>query len=260
MPKLAPPHLVRTLMARGCTGEFGAGTRAFDPDESAALVRYLARLLADRRAESGDSAIETIVAIGTASAERHRPELPLACARGCASCCHQAVSVSAPEAFAIARRVRRAKDSATLRAALAARPPRIDRDPQRQFDAARPCAFLSASACSIHAFRPAACRSYVSLDVAACLRRLDAGHGSLPVPHAAGPVRQWLDAALWAAHRAAGLTPRSYDMAGAVAAALADPGLEARWYAGDDGLAAEADPPFPAVMPEVEQLRRLARI
>ncbi len=261
MPKIAPPHIVRTLMARGCMANFGPGGNAFNPDESVALVRYLTRLLQDRTADSGDALVETLMAVAGASMTRHRPDQPLACARGCASCCHQYVAVSAVEAFAIARRLRRAKDVAAHRARLDARPARGVGDPARLLDQARRCAFLDdAGGCGIHAFRPLACRVYASLDVRACLRRFEAGNGLIPWPSAHEPIHIWLSTALWTAHRAAGLTPRTYELTAAVDLVLHDPGLEARWYAGDDGLAAAANPPLPDPVPGTDQLRALARL
>ena len=258
MPPPAPPHLVRTLMTRGCMGEFDGPAPAFNPDESVALVRYFARLLGDRSTASGDVLVETLAAVVGASTQRHRVVQPLACAKGCASCCFQKVSVNAVEIFAVARRLRRSKDLPRHRDRLAARPPR---NPARTLDPAAPCAFLHDNACSIHAVRPTVCRIIASLDVRACVRRLDAGDGIIPWPRSHEAIRTWASTALWTAHVANGLDPRTYDFEGGVAAVLADPGIEARWYAGDDALAAVADPPLPpAALPAIAQLRTLARL
>ena len=258
MPAPAPPHLVRTMMARGCSGNFEGPAPAFNPEESVALVRYLARLLGDRSAATGDALVDLLATILGSSTQRHRVAQPLACAKGCGSCCHQKVSVNAVEIFTVARRLRKSREVAVHLGRLAARPVR---DPGRTLDAAKPCAFLADNACSIHAVRPAVCRIIVSLDVRACLRRLDAGDGLLPWPRSHEAIRTWLNTALWTAHVATGLDPRTYDFEGGVAAVLADPGIEARWYAGDDGLAAVADRPLPAgAMPAIAQLRSLAKL
>lgn len=238
-------------------GEFTDRSSAFNPDESIALVRYFRRLL---DARDGDTLVETITAIAAASLSRHRADLPLACAKGCDPCCYQPVSVTAIEAFAIARKLRRAKDLADHRARLAARPIWGPHDPARIFDRAKPCAFLVAGACSIHAIRPLPCRVMVSGDRAACVRRLDNGNGTIPFPRSHEPIRTWLSTALLTAHVVTNLEPRSYELTGAVAAILEDPGIEARWYAGDDGLVAAADPPLPPNLPDVLHLRALARI
>lgn len=260
MAKLVPPQIVRTLMSKGCMAEFAVGSSAFNPDESVALVRWFLRLLRERREEATDALFETMAAITDASLARHKPPQPMACSKGCGHCCHQKVSVNAVEAFAIARKLRKARDLPAHRARLAARPDWRERDLARAFDAAKPCAFLADAVCSIHAVRPVSCRIYASLDVAACIRRLEAGNGHILWPRSHDPIRSWLNTALWAAHQAAGLRPRTYDLGDAVAALLDDPGIEARWYGGEDALAAAGDPPLPMVMPETDQLRAMARI
>lgn len=262
MARIVPPQQVRALMTRGCLGEFAPGAVAFNPDESIALARWFTRLLALRTAEAGDQMVETLAMVVDASAQRHKVPEPLACARGCGSCCHQQVSVPAPEIFAVARGVRKSKLAAEHRARLARRPDWRGNDPARPLDPARPCAFLVDAACSIHLFRPMVCRAIVSLDRGACVRRLAAGGGTIPYPRPYEAIRHWADTAVWTAHRAAGLTPRTYELAGGVAAALADPGIEARWYAGDvDALADAADPPLPPrIDADVARLRALARL
>jgi hypothetical protein len=260
MAKSVPPALVRTLMSKGCMGEFAAGAAAFNPDESVALTRWFARLLGERRAEAGDLLVETLAAIVAASSVRHRGPQAIACAKGCGFCCHQKVSVNAVELFSVVRHLRRTKDLGRHRARLAARPERSYR-PGAVFDATKPCSFLVDNACSIHPFRPSPCRIIVSFDARACERRLHAGDGLIPWPQAQGPIRHWLNTALWAALAATGLETRTYDLEAGAELLLADPAIEARWYAGDDGLAAAADPPLPAALqPEIDRLRALARL
>ncbi len=259
MAKLVPPAIVRGLMTKGCMGDFARGA-AFNPDESVALVRWFARLLGERRADAGDLLVETLVTVLGTSAARHRGPQPLACAKGCAFCCYQKVSVNAVELFAVARQLRRARDLDRHRARLAARPER-DYAAGKVFDAAKPCAFLVDEVCSIHPFRPSPCRIIVSYDARACAQRVADGNGLIPWPQAQEPIRRWLNTALWAALATQGLETRTYDLEAGTALLLADPGLEARWYAGDDGLAAAADPPLPAALrPEIDQLRALARL
>lgn len=240
-------------------GDFSDAGSAFNPDESVALVRYFTRLLQARQAETGDALVTALAAIVAASTERHKVIHPIACARGCGSCCHQKVSVTAIEIFAVARQLRRSKAVATHRERLAARPDRSDT--RRVLDPAKPCAFLAGDACSIHPVRPAICRIIVSLDVRACLRRFAAGDGILPWPRSHEAIRDWLNTILWSALEASALGARTYDFEAGVAALLADPGIEARWYGSEDALAAAADPPLPAAaFAEVGRLRALARL
>jgi hypothetical protein len=243
-------------------GEFAQGAVAFNPDESVALVRWFARLLAARTPEAGDLFVETLSAVVDAGTRRHKVAEPLACHKGCGSCCHQQVSVAAPEIFAVARGVRRSKALAEHRARLAARPDRKAGEPGRLLDPAKPCAFLKDEACSIHAFRPMVCRAIVSLSKPACLRRFEAGNGGIPYPRPYEAIRHWADTAVWTAHAAAGLEPRTFDFEAGVALLLDDPGREARWYAGDAAALAEAaDPPLPPrIGTDIARLRQLARL
>lgn len=261
MAKLVPPQLVRGLMTRGCSGELDTGANAFNPEESVALVRWLARLLGLRTAEAGDAMVETLAAVFDASAHRHRIPEPLACHKGCGSCCHQQVSVPAPEIFAVARRVTRSKAAAEHRARLAARPDRRGGPPERVLDAAKPCVFLTDGACRIHPFRPMVCRAIVSLSKPACLARFAAGNGAFPYPRPYDALRAWSVTILWTAHAAAGIAPRSFDFESGVAAVLDDPSIEARWYAGEAVMLDAIDPPLPpSVAGDIARLRELARL
>ncbi len=262
MAKLLPPQRVRDLMTRGCMGEFAPGVVAFNPDESVALVRWFARLLAERAPAAGDAFVETLAAVVDAGTRRHKVPEPIACHKGCGSCCHQQVSVPAPEIFAVARQLRRAKALAEHRARLDARPDRRNGEPGRVLDPAKPCVFLKDEACSIHLFRPMVCRAIVSLSKPACLRRFELGDGGIPYPRPYEAIRHWAETAVWTAHAAAGLEPRTYDFEMGVALVLAEPEREARWYAGEAAALAEAaDPPLPPrIGTDIERLRTLARL
>ncbi len=250
MAKVVPSHAVRSLIDKGCQGNFAGPEPVFNEEESIALLRFAQRSLAAREAAAGDALVEAVGAIIASSAARHRPPQPVHCARGCGHCCHQRVTISAIEAFYIARRLRRQRaELAPKLAAVLARP---EAAAERDFDPERPCAFLLDNACSIHAVRPSACRIMVSLDVGACMRRLAAGRGDIPWPRASEAVRDWLAVALATALRATGLPTRSYELTAAVAALLADPGIEARWYAGDDALA-QVSPGDDSVHPTMER-------
>jgi hypothetical protein len=261
MPRIVPSHAVRSLVDKGCQGDFSQAQPAFNEEESVALLRFAQRSLAARTPEAGDALVETIHAIIASSTARHRTPPPIHCARGCGHCCHQRVVVNAIEAFYIARRLRRTR--AELAPRLAAALARPDPEPGRAFDAGRPCVFLVDDACSIHPLRPGICRIIVSLDVGACVRRLAAGSGDIPWPRAHEAIRDWLAVALWTAQRVTGLPTRGYELTAAVAVLLADPGLEARWYAGDDGLAAasgDGDIAHPTLEREIASWRALARL
>jgi|GEM_PF-2838407 len=105
-----------------------------------------------------------------------------------------------------------------------------------------PCGFLVKGACSIHEIRPLICRVYVSFDARACLVQLTQGVSEIPHPAFNVFFRNWMAMAMKSACAAAGLPVRDYELTSALSAVLADPGIEARWYAGDDALAALSGP------------------
>lgn len=260
MSKLKPPHLIRHLMVKGCMGEFAAGSSAFNPDESIALVRYFARLAAARTAETTDQLVEIYRAVGEASMSRYKPAQKVACSKGCGSCCHQQVSVNAVEVFYIARRLRRTKAIADHEVRIAAKLAAGRGDLTRVIDPANPCAFLVDGMCSIHVDRPFACRAMVSLDLPACLRRFESGTGLIPYPVANDPIKQWLNVSLWTAMRVNGLPPHTYELTAAIDAVLQDPTIEDDWYAGVDRMDSAIDDRVPDHFPPGDALQALARL
>lgn len=222
-----PPAAVRAIAARG-----------FDDAGAAALARHGWRLLQLRDAVAGDA----LVALLHDLAARTTARTAVACRRGCAFCCHQHVSAHAIEVFALARRWRGAVPVASGSA----------------------CALLAADrACSVHPARPLACRMVVSTDARACEAAFGGVAVEVPWPRHFIETAAWAVMALWAGQRALGLPARGYALLPALAAVVADPGLEARWYAGDDGLAAfttAADAPQPAMLAAADRLAGLARL
>jgi hypothetical protein len=224
-----PPAPVRALMTGG-----------LDEAGAAALARHGWRLLQRRDAAAGDALVALLHEIAGRSTAR--AAAGMACRKGCAFCCHQHVSAHAIEIFALARRRRQPVPA----------------------PAGRRCAFLgNDSACTIHADRPLACRLVVSADARACEASLADPAIVAPWPRQFSDTAAWMVMALWAGQRALGLPVRGYALVPALAAVMADPGLEARWYAGDDGLAAfstDADRPQPAMLAAADRLAGLARL
>ncbi len=258
-----PPPLVARLVAQGCTGDPESPLDGFRVDESVALARHFAALAAERRPAANDALVETMLAVATASLARYAHPTPLACKKGCSHCCFQHVSVHAPEVFRIARLLRASGEGAAaaprLTARLAARQP----DPGGTGRMSNPCGFLLKGACGIHEIRPLICRVYVSFDAHACLVQLAQGVSEIPHPAFNVLFRNWMAMALKAACAAAGLPVRDYELTSALSGVLADPGLEARWYAGDDGLAALSGPldrVGEAVHAGIDEWRRMADI
>jgi hypothetical protein len=177
-----------------------------------------------------------------APAGRLRP----ACRPGCAECCRINVGTLAIEGAVVAARLRAqrpAVDAAAAAGRLLEFHERVRWLEDRERAAERLlCPFLDADArCTIHAFRPLACRGVSSLDPAECRRALsrfpedDDGDGQ------AGVVRMDLlqkalhdeaFAALAEALAERGLDARCRDVSGMTAAFLADRELAAAFLAG----------------------------
>jgi len=155
---------------------------------------------------------------------------PVACAAGCAFCCHLRVMATAVEVFALLDYLHetlsdaefeafreRARDTATRLAAL---------PEERLLTINMPCPALVDGRCSAYAGRPLNCRAYHSLSVEACRESFDnpedlhRGHPQLaPLARVHGGAQAGLIDAL-SSH---GLDARQYELASALAEALDDP-------------------------------------
>jgi hypothetical protein len=163
----------------------------------------------------------------------------MACARGCAFCCHRPVAASAAEVFALVEYLRANLDDAAF-AAFAARcsetaatAAALGRDARARTSLA--CPALQDGLCSAHPARPLRCRAYNSLDVDACRRFFAA-----PAPDAAGPradldvyvLGQAVMFGLYEALERAGFDNAHYELSSALAEALRDPEAQARYLRG----------------------------
>lgn len=164
-----------------------------------------------------------------------------ACRRGCALCCHLRVAVTAVEVLALADYIRSQLDApglAALREQVAERAAHLHALPADRLLATNlPCPLLAADgACSMYAARPFNCRAYHSLDYAACLasfqRPEDASLGH-PRSVALARVHAGVQQGLREAGQAAGTDTGHYELVTALAEALDDPGVAARFAAGE---------------------------
>lgn len=167
-----------------------------------------------------------------------------ACARGCSSCCHQRVEVTAPEVVALAEHLRAALDDE----ALARARERIDGtaralrgvDGRAHHEQQIRCALLDDDgACLAHAGRPLACRRAHSTDRAAC----DAAHAEptakLRIPN--DPTLSWNTAAVVLGYleglEHAGRPIDVFELHAALAVALARDDVAGAWARGEDPFA-----------------------
>jgi Fe-S-cluster containining protein len=165
----------------------------------------------------------------------------LACRQGCAHCCQQPVTVSAPEAFFVAAQIK-SRPGAVLAITHANRRPQ----PGTQGYSPMPCPLLDDAACSVYAARPLACRGFVSRDVMACRTFEQFGKPNVPMPADYISVLYACRMILIAAVRLAGLKDAAYDMNEAVAAALGQENSERRWLGGEAvfaGVKSDGPPP-----------------
>ncbi|HXF52774.1 MAG TPA: YkgJ family cysteine cluster protein [Hyphomicrobiaceae bacterium] len=204
-------------------------TARTDPHGASAAAEIATRL--------ADKAIEAVVA---------RNEI--ACRRGCAFCCHFAVAASPPEVFRLARALReRAREGSTAVTTVIERAQATrDLALEEITRACLPCAMLAGSECSAYEARPITCRQFLSRSAEACERNLRGEPIEIPTLKGAINAGVLCRNLLLAAARSAGLSDDCYELAGALAIALADPGAERRWLSGAtvfEGLPAAARPP-----------------
>jgi hypothetical protein len=171
---------------------------------------------------------------------------PIACHKGCPSCCTLRVGVLAAEVFMIAAYVRAI--APTLQAHgidLMARVREADvatrgLDEVARVKLNRRCAYIEQGVCLIHRVRPLACRGHASHDKRACV---DAAAGRVDEVPFSGPhllVRGLVQSALQAALRGRGLAWGTYEFNHALVLALDDARTPSNWLAGGDPLAAAA--------------------
>jgi hypothetical protein len=240
--------------------ETAAYYRALDAARSAAPGERIAAM-----ARSVHALADEVWASVRAEAEPSGQRSQIACAAGCAACCHQLVAAAAAEAAAIARFVER-RFTHEERADLVDRIGALDAATRGKSAPERarlrlPCAFLVDGRCSIYEARPLRCRAAHSRDAGHCgwvLVNPDAAAGQRggSGPILAAPARI-MDAALTGltrACRSAGVSSDELlELTAASRIALAVPDLERNLGGGEPVFAAavlpgppEAEAPSPA--------------
>ena len=221
----------------------GMDLRASSSDQSWAVIaatRILIDILrghgplrASRAAEKAHEFFET-------SLKRNAVGVKIECAKGCAFCCHVAVSVLAPEVFHIANtlRAQHATDLDSRRAAIrAAAGLTLGVSGAERGRRKLPCALLDNNSCSVYSARPSPCRGMSSVSVKACERAFNGGSSPIPTPPVWDTLRNAELQAMMAALTSVDLSPESYDLNEAVVVALDNPDAEPRWLKGEDVFA-----------------------
>jgi hypothetical protein len=231
----------REALARQDAAFLPKGLIPGDPRSSEAHLRQTAALLADRQAISPCG---RAVAHVTALFERSIPPAQtamLACRQGCAFCCRQPVSVTAPEAIFLAAHIRaNLPDKAAAVAAFAAQV--ADRRADAPGVTWLECALLGSDGnCGAYRARPIACHAQVSVNVEDCKASFLPPHtGQVMEPRGYTGIKDLCRLILLAAMQAKGLPLAFYEMNAAVAVLLATEDAEKRWLEGEDVLAGVA--------------------
>lgn len=212
------------------------------PHSMAAHLRLSARLLRDR---NGPSPSAQLMRHLFALFDRTAPSaqaMRLACRTGCAHCCKQLVTVTAPEAFLVAAQLRGRPDRETAAAAAARTLSGLLGS--GRWSGMRACTFLSDMSCSIYEARPFSCRGFVSRDVNAC-RIFEVSGKAVPMPNQYVDILNACRMILVAAIRLAGLKDQTFELNAAVTAALATDNAETRWLRGEPVFAGIETGPAP---------------
>lgn len=213
----------------GLRTAYGARIRALQPKPDADLAAALLALACD--AFDGNVAIQS------------EGQPPLACGKGCASCCTLRVTASAPELLVIARFLRATQLAyAQVGIDLIARLREADAatrgmDEAQRVSLRQRCAFIVNGACGIYSVRPLACRGHASHDVRACV---DAAAGRRDDVPFSGPhrlVRSLVQSALLAALDDAGLPWGLAELNEGLMTVMDADQPDAQWRQGIDPLA-----------------------
>lgn len=190
-------------------------------------------------------------------------EPPLACHRGCATCCTLRVGATAPEVWLVARLLRQVAPPLAARgidligAIRAADAQTRGLGEGERVTLRQACPFIAQGVCVIYGVRPLACRGHASHDLRACREAAAGKRAEVPFSEAHHRVRGVVQNAMQSALREAALPWGLYELNRAVLLALDDAKAESAWLAGEDSLAEAALPELNlAEMAEVyDQLR-----
>ena len=233
--------ILKQTMAEVSRG--GMDLRANSSDQSWAVIaetRILIDILNGHSPTRASKAAEKAHEFFEASLKRNASGIRIECAKGCAFCCHVAVSALAPEVFLIANTIR-AQQASDLEARTA-RIRAVERATHRLglYERAKrnlPCALLENNACTVYSARPSPCRGVTSTSVRVCERAFSGASVPIPTPAVWDTLRNAELQAMMAALTAVELPAESYELNEAVCVALDSPNAESRWLRGEDVFA-----------------------
>ena len=228
----------RRIVAAG----LDAGRR--DTVQVMALMRVLFDLVEESRDAGSVAPVMAYLLDNFRAAGRAAPRKAIACARGCAHCCHAPVSARAPEILFLKSAippVEQGAVAASVSQGLAAREAALGDGAFHAFA----CPLLRDNLCRVYETRPLACRTAVSSDAGACERALRFGlDEGIPTPEFYTRIRAGYALALAGALKRAGLPAAAYELVSALNAILPRADAEAAWLAGEPVFAGAAEDPM----------------
>jgi hypothetical protein len=180
-------------------------------------------------------------------AEVQPPERPIACAEGCAFCCHLKVIATPVEVLALAAELRRTLSADAL-AAVIERVQRadverhgLDTDARARMKA--PCPLLEDHRCVGYAARPLHCMGACSMSRAQCERAFESPDQDIPVPIWAPQniAADTIAAGLSRAIMGTKLDGTMLELVAGLRVALEHPDAEDRWRKGEPIFASAHD-------------------
>ncbi len=208
-----------------------------------AATRILLDILETRSPSRASAAAKRVMEFFETSLKNNPSKFPIACAKGCAFCCHVSVTATAPEIFLVANAVReRHKDNLAAGIAHVRAADQRTRGLTSQLRGRLkiPCAMLEDNACTVYAARPGACRGFTSTSAKSCERGYNGENVQIDTPMVWTALRSAQKQALWAALDAAKLPSTLYEFHHGLLVALETPDAEARWLKGEDIFAGVA--------------------
>lgn len=197
--------------------------------------RFLAATAEDRAAQLAADTFALYDATLKANPFIHE----LACARGCAYCCYNYVSATAPEIFLIARHLRHSMPEAAVSELTQRLAPAMTLAPHERVGRKIACALLEDASCSVYALRPISCRSRATAkqDFELCVQEYEGGKEPVAQTNLHRLVGAHVTLLMQIVLAASGHAVDTYELSGALVSALRVPDAEVRWLAGEDVFA-----------------------
>lgn len=200
------------------------------------LTKRLIALLRQRQnPRRASDAANLVSRLFDETVRRHDLMAKVECQRGCAYCCKNYLSASAPFVFALARHLRESGRISEDQLARIRESEAVTRGltSDQRMAGRQPCALLVEESCLGYLGRPIACRSFASFSVQACRTSFEGGDNQIPLHGAMFHARAACDQAMFAAMRHLGHPIQSYELSHAVVVALTRPDAEEAWLAGE---------------------------